>query len=604
MSQLGLSLTAVRCCAWAMTTMARLLGLLVALSLPLGSQAWAGDRPQAVARPPLSSAAFAGEAWTGCAQPKQAAAGLLDSHACRVWPEAVADSIATPNAVFPADPWSAVAGDEGLVDVPCLIVEGVNDKCERWTLRYHDSHKYHATQADLAAEMVVNATGTKVFTTGTTEIDGLYMMTTVSFNARTRAVGWVAHGQLNPFTVGHALALSPNDKILYVAGTRTIRPDINSDPTTYTIAKAYSARTGKTLWETTFEEGIASDLVVSPDGARIFVVGRQPFFYVRNGTVTQASRYFVVAFSARTGRKQWAQTYSGIDGGSNGAVAVAIDPTGDKVFVTGHSEHPTRKVTEESDYATLAYSAVTGRRLWLSRYRNKGINIPIALAVSPQGNRVAVTGLAQYGGADTIPLFEYGTVAYSTRTGKRQWDAHYIRSRGGQSVASALVVSRDRVFVSGTSERFEDTPAGSASFFEPVTLSYSATTGKKRWVSAVDLPGHAYGGLPPGTTDIVLDGGRLFAGILIGPYNPGDGATPTYSALIAYDATSGKRKWIARHDFRQSPELAESSPVKPVFVATSPRGRLVFQATLVDPLAQFAEERDRGVDLMLIAYKK
>ena len=69
------------------------------------------------------------------------------------------------------------------------------------------------------------------------------------------------------------------------------------------------------------------------------------------------------------------------------------------VFVTGASLRVT-------NYATVAYSAGTGRRLWVRRHSNGGA---CCVAVSPGGRRVFVAG----GSFGQPPTFgDYLTIAY------------------------------------------------------------------------------------------------------------------------------------------------------------------------------------------------
>jgi len=62
------------------------------------------------------------------------------------------------------------------------------------------------------------------------------------------------------------------------------------------------------------------------------------------------------------------------------------------------------------DYATVAYSAATGKQLWVSRYRGpgKGNDGACCVAVSRGGTRVFVTGTSH--GRTTGN--DYATVAY------------------------------------------------------------------------------------------------------------------------------------------------------------------------------------------------
>jgi hypothetical protein len=62
-----------------------------------------------------------------------------------------------------------------------------------------------------------------------------------------------------------------------------------------------------------------------------------------------------------------------------------VSPDGSTVFVTGESAG----TSGYQDYATVAYSASTGARLWTSRYDGPGNldDVARALEVSPDGRR-------------------------------------------------------------------------------------------------------------------------------------------------------------------------------------------------------------------------
>ena len=64
--------------------------------------------------------------------------------------------------------------------------------------------------------------------------------------------------------------------------------------------------------------------------------------------------------------------------------------------------------TTHADYATVAYSAATGRQLWASRYHGPANNGGAhCVAVSPAGTRVFVTGWSE-----GRTSYDYATVAY------------------------------------------------------------------------------------------------------------------------------------------------------------------------------------------------
>src|SRR5438094_4654688 len=64
--------------------------------------------------------------------------------------------------------------------------------------------------------------------------------------------------------------------------------------------------------------------------------------------------YATVAYEASTGVKLWAKRYNGPGNGDDQAYSVAVSPDGSRVFVTGGSDGGS---TTKFDYATVAYEA-------------------------------------------------------------------------------------------------------------------------------------------------------------------------------------------------------------------------------------------------------
>ena len=145
--------------------------------------------------------------------------------------------------------------------------------------------------------------------------------------------------------------------------------------------------------------------------------------------------------SSSPGTQLWAKRYDGT--GNNNANAVAASPTGQEVFVTGFSTG----TTTGEDYATIAYNAATGAQQWVKRYNGTGRDdLATSVAVSPGGATVYVTGYSQ----DTNDELGYATVAYDAATGAQQWASrHDGTGTGGGDAFSVAVSSTGTVFVTG-----------------------------------------------------------------------------------------------------------------------------------------------------------
>src|SRR6266567_4242039 len=149
--------------------------------------------------------------------------------------------------------------------------------------------------------------------------------------------------------------------------------------------------------------------------------------------------YGTVGYDSTTGRQLWASRYDGI-GGADLATAIAVSPDAHTVFVTGESDGPLQDHGKTNAYATVAYDAARGKQLWASRHNGHGtfdnFDYAKAVAVSPGGGRtVFVTGEA----STKSSLSGYATVAYSAATGKQLW---LKRVRAAVASGGGLAVSQ------------------------------------------------------------------------------------------------------------------------------------------------------------------
>src|SRR6266581_5320105 len=117
------------------------------------------------------------------------------------------------------------------------------------------------------------------------------------------------------------------------------------------------------------------------------------------------------------GAQQWVSFYSGPGAQEDDAAAIAVARNGSAVFVTGSS---TSADGIDRDYATVAYKASSGAKLWAQRYTGVGGmgGTATAVAVDRAGERVFVTGYSLGAGTAT----DYVTIAYNAVTGARLCD--------------------------------------------------------------------------------------------------------------------------------------------------------------------------------------
>ena len=257
-----------------------------------------------------------------------------------------------------------------------------------------------------------------------------------------------------------------------------------------------------------------SDMAVSPDGSTVFVTGTS---YV---SLADLGDYLTVAYNAVTGVTRWVARFNGSATGDDNANALAVSPDGATLFVTG-----TVADAAGSDYVTIAYDVGTGNKRWIARYRGTGAyNFGYAIAVSPDGSRVFVSGEASGG---------QNTVAYDAATGTQLWPPPGDKRASGGSVVYALAVSPDSstVFATGF--------ATGASFDDYQTVGYDAATGAVKWLSRYNGPGNSVDdalaiGVSPDGTKVFVTGSS---------WN-----VSRDFATVAYDASSGTQVWVSRYD--------------------------------------------------------
>jgi WD40 repeat protein len=377
-----------------------------------------------------------------------------------------------------------------------------------WASRYEGGY---------APAVAVSPDGSRLFVTGT-GVGATYgdlEYATVAYDAATGAQLWVSLYDPAPSAPdgdgAQALGVSPDGSKVFVTGQSL--GALNYDYATI----AYDAATGTELWVKRYNgpgHGGPDDAValgVSPDGSKVFVTGDS------TETGNSFPDYLTIAYDATTGSKLWIRRYDGPGNQADYVRALAVGPDGTTVFVTGDSVGR----QGNRDYATIAYEAATGARLWVKRYDGPAHDADggQALGLAPDGKTLFVTG----GSTGSSSGFDYATVAYDAATGARLWVTRYNGPANGSDAAHALGVSPDgaKLFVTGESP-------GSGTNYDYATVTYDAATGARLWVTRYNGPAtdadEAY------ALDVSPDGSKLFVtGRSVGSGSSYDYATVAYS---------------------------------------------------------------------------
>jgi sugar lactone lactonase YvrE len=265
----------------------------------------------------------------------------------------------------------------------------------------------------------------------------------------------------------HAVAVSPGGARVFITG--------GTGDSYLTIA--YRAVSGAKIWAASYDgpgnaDGgdFGNSLAVSPDGSTVFVTGESA------GSGTDAD-YATVAYDAATGAEMWAARHGGPAGGYDSARSLGVSPDGSRVFITGESAGS----GTDADYNTIAYDAATGAEAWAARYDGpaSGYDAAHALAVSPDGSTVFVTG----GSAGNASRSDFATVAYHASAGARVWTRRLDGPTSRLDYGAAVAVSPDgrRVYVTGTS-------VGRGTSSDYATIAYASSTGATTWSKRYDGP--------------------------------------------------------------------------------------------------------------------
>jgi PQQ-like domain len=325
-----------------------------------------------------------------------------------------------------------------------------------------------------------------------------------------------------------ANAISPDGSLVFVTGYSDALDGIGTDDVYMTVA--YEAATGAKRWVRRYDGApgctdSGEAIAADPNGARVYVTGF-------SGCLGRED-YATIAYDSSTGKQLWMKRYDGPTGDPDEASTLTTSPDGTMVYVSGRSFG---RIGQGRDYATIAYDASSGNERWVRRYNGPGLteeeghDEAHAIGVSPDGNSVFVTG-ASFGRRSD---WDYATIAYDATTGKRTWLARYDGPTSFADYARGVGVSPDgeTVFVTGYSY--------GGSFSDYTTLAYDAATGEQRWLRRYDGPADGY---DFGQDIAIGPGDELY----VTGYSDGVDSWSDY-ATISYEGATGQRRWVDRYD--------------------------------------------------------
>lgn len=276
---------------------------------------------------------------------------------------------------------------------------------------------------------------------------------------------------------------------------------------------AYDAVTGLERWSRVERRSgfdRPTGIAVDPFGQRVYVTGQAD------------ADYLTVAYDAGTGQLVWLHEHGAL-ATVEGATAITATYDGILVLVTGQVSGG----STQGDIATFALDAVDGRPVTggapFALFATPADDRPVSLHADQDGRRFFVTATS---GDDIV------TIGHDVATGAQLWLKRY--DNGGKDLAVGGALSQDglRVYAAGTS-------AG-AGGMDYVTLAYNSTTGAALWTARMDASA------APMRTDDVARGLALSPdGLRLYVTGRSGASTLTGSDVttVAYDTTTGVELW-------------------------------------------------------------
>lgn len=446
------------------------------------------------------------------------------------------------------------SGDSRLVDITSLVTTSAGDVvvtgsstgqssdvdyttvkyagatgAEQWVTRYDGPDH----RDDHALAVALDPIGNVLVTGLSRTIANGFDYVTLKYSGVTGAELWSAasvyNGPFNTDDKAYAIAVDAAGDVV-VAG-KSVGAGITTElpgSYDYRVVK-YTGTNGALQWSSSEPniEGLTEQMTCgySLFGKGAAAVDTAGNTYVTGCALRVRSFDFVTTKFAPDGSLLWSSTYSGPDGGTQKADALAIADNGD-VVVTGYSLNQ----DGSTDYATVKHDGDSGEVLWANIYngaRNES-DYGTSVAITSNGD-VVVTGISRENNAAS----DYTTLKYAGSDGAELWRRSYDGPDHGPDVATKVIVdSADNVVVSGYS--------ANAINYDYLTVKYAGVDGTALWDRRHNGPAdgfdYAYDVAVTSTDDVVVTG-----------RSRGGDSGPDY-ATLKYASSTGADLWISRYN--------------------------------------------------------
>ncbi|MGH2711811.1 MAG: PQQ-binding-like beta-propeller repeat protein [Actinomycetota bacterium] len=349
--------------------------------------------------------------------------------------------------------WTGSVSAQALED-PCVPLDTVNDRCPAWTGSYGSG----IAVDDFPQDLVVTPNGGTIVTLGATVTTATGTdVTLVAHDAEVGSQRWAASlaGSGAAWDTPAGIAVSPDGTRVVVAATTC--ESATALTTCDLLLAAFDPVSGDKTWETRFDgpaldQDSAAAVVVSPEGSSVYVAGLV-------GGQSTGPDAALLAFEALNGELLWTSYYDAIRA-FDVAHLVAVSEDGERVFTSG----PSVGGPKGKDYLTIAHDAETGERLWVARRDDHGGDDSPTGLVAGAG-RVIVTGTTD-DGVQGLQA-DYATVAYDEQTGQALWEKIYNGGTNDLPLDLAMAPDGSSVYATGMSR-------GASSGYDMATVAYSS----------------------------------------------------------------------------------------------------------------------------------